>query len=322
MYEVYNRWPEHSEEAFNTKYEKLHDYDIDHIVFAGMGGSGTLGDFFASILSKENIHVSVVKGYLLPKTVDSKTLVVATSVSGNTIETLTVLDSARKLDCKLVAFSSGGKMKEFCMKNRIEYRDIPLIHSPRASFPTFLFSIVNILDSILPIKKEDIQESILELKKLKKEIATENFNESNTAFTIAKWINGIPMIYYPFGLQAAATRFKNSLQENAKIHAFIEDVVEASHNGIVAWERATNVKPIILRGQDDFIKTKERWDILKEFFEQKGIDYREIFSVNGSIFSKLINLIYLLDFVSIYLALLSKVDPSPVEPIDFIKARI
>ena len=70
--------------------------DVDNIVFAGMGGSGTIGDTIESILSKQNIHVNVVKGYVLPKTVDSNTLVIATSVSGNTDETLEILKKAKK----------------------------------------------------------------------------------------------------------------------------------------------------------------------------------------------------------------------------------
>ena len=102
------------------------------------------------------------------------------------------------------------------------------------------------------------------------------------------------MIYYPFGLQSAAIRFKNSLQENVKIHAFAEDVVEACHNGIVSWEKKSDVQPILIQGQDDYIKTKERWQMLKEFLQQNNIEYREIMSVNGSILSKIINLIYLL----------------------------
>ena len=97
-------------------------------------GSGAIGDLFASILSKTNIHVSIVKGYLLPKTVDKNTLVVTTSVSGNTIETLTVLNSVKDLDCHVIAFSSGGKMEEFCGKHKINFKKIDLIHSPRTSF--------------------------------------------------------------------------------------------------------------------------------------------------------------------------------------------
>ena len=90
MYEVYDNWPEIIEGILERDFRKLEYSGIDHIVFAGMGGSGALGDIFASISSKSNIHVSVIKGYLLPKTVDKNTLVVTTSVSGNTVETLNV----------------------------------------------------------------------------------------------------------------------------------------------------------------------------------------------------------------------------------------
>jgi glucose/mannose-6-phosphate isomerase len=130
------------------------------------------------------------------------------------------------------------------------------------------------------------------------------------------------MIYYPWGLQAAAVRFKSSLQENAKSHAIIEDVIEASHNGVMAWEKPSDVKPILLQGQDDYVKTKERWKILKEYFAQNNIDYKEIVSVKGSILTKLVCLIYLLDYASIYHAIIKGTDPSPVKSIDFIKARL
>ena len=113
MYKIYDRWPEIAKVAFESDLNPVDFKNIDHIIFAGMGGSGAIGDLFASILSKTNIHVSLVKGYVLPKTVDKNTLIVTTSVSGNTIETLTVLDSAKKLDCNIIAFSSGGKMEEF-----------------------------------------------------------------------------------------------------------------------------------------------------------------------------------------------------------------
>ena len=131
-----------------------------------------------------------------------------------------------------------------------------------------------------------------------------------------------PLIYYPDGLKAAAIRFKNSLQENSKIHASIEDIIEASHNSISIWENENNFKPILLQGSDDFIKTKERWNIVKEYFAIKNIDYEEISSVEGNIISKLVCLIYLLDYTSIYRAILSEIDPSPVNAINFVKKRL
>jgi len=287
MYKVYDNWPQIAKESYESDSEPVDFENIDHIVFSGMGGSGALGDILSSILSKTNVHVNVVKGYHLPKTVDSNTLVVTTSISGNTAETLTVLDSARKTSCKLIAFSSGGKMEKYCIKNNVEYRKIPMTHSARASFPAFLYSILKTLNSIIPVKKEDISKSINEIKNSQKLISSSNL-ENNPSLNLAEWINCIPLIYYPWGFQAAAIRFKASLQENAKIHAIAENVIESCHNGVVSWEKPSEIKPILLQGQEDDIKTKERWKILKEFFETKKIDYWEVLSVQGNILSKLI----------------------------------
>ncbi len=322
MYKVYDDWPKLALNAFNFPHKKINYTKINHIVFAGMGGSGTIGDVFEAILSKTNIHVTNVKGYHLPKTVDSKTLVVVMSVSGDTDETLTVLKSTLKLDCKVLAISSGGKVEKICLDNNVEYRKIEKIHSPRASLVNFLYSIINILDLILPIGKLEVEESIREMETLQKIIFTKNLNEKNISLNLAKWIKGIPVIYYPFGLESAAIRFKNSLQENSKSHAIVEDVIEACHNGIVSWEKKSECKPILLEGVDDFIKTKERWEILKEFFKKEGIDFYEIISVKGGILSKIINLIYVLDFASIYLGIILKLDPTTVKSIEYIKNKL
>jgi glucose/mannose-6-phosphate isomerase len=322
MSEVYDRWPQIARENFSANFSKVDITNIDHVVFAGMGGSGTIGDLFASILSKTDIHVSVIKGYLLPKTVDSNTLVVTTSISGNTSETISILKNVEKVDAKFVALSSGGIMEKFCMDKKIKYYKIKEEHSPRASFVGFLYSALNILEQIVPVKKTDISKSIESLFDIQKLISSKNLNKTNEALQIAEWIKEIPMVYYPWGLQSAAIRFKNSMQENAKMHVMTEDVIEACHNGIVAWDKPKNILPILIQGKDDYVKTKERWKIVKEFFREKGIPYKEIFSQEGSILNKLVCLIYVLDYASIYTAIISKIDPSPVNSIDFIKKRL
>ncbi|MDH3794539.1 MAG: glucose-6-phosphate isomerase [Nitrosopumilus sp.] len=322
IHKIYDRWPEIAKESYESKLEPVNFDNINHVVFSGMGGSGAIGDLFSSILSKTDIHVTVVKGYLLPKTVDSNTLIVATSVSGNTIETLTTLKSAVNLRCKEIAFSSGGKIKSFCLKNKIHYRNIPKYHSPRASFVSYVYSILRVLNSVIPIEKQDILESLVKLDETSKQISSKNLSETNPSLNLAKWISAIPVIYYPWGLQAGAIRFKNSLQENAKTHAMIEDVIEACHNGIVAWEKTSSVQPILLEGENDYVKTKERWNILKEYFKINGIDNKEIFSIKGNILSKLINLIYLLDYATIYLAIKLETNPSSTESIEFVKHKL
>ena len=322
MYQTYDKWPEIAKNSFDNDFEKFDTKGIDHIVFSGMGGSGSIGDVVSAILSKEDIHVSNVKGYHLPKTVDSNSLVVATSISGNTKETLTVLEKAQKTDAKIAVFSSGGMIQKFSETNNLFFQEISMIHSPRASFPKFLFSILNILKEIIPIKEIDIKEAISSLEITRNSIFSNNLTEENISLKLAEWIKEIPLIYYPWGLQSAAIRFKNSLQENSKTHVITEDVIESCHNDIVAWEKNSNVQPILIRGNDDHIKTIERWDILKEFFNDKKIEFFEIKSIDGNILSKLVNLVYSLDYASIYHAVLNKIDPSPVSAIDFVKNKL
>ena len=322
MHNVYDKWAHIAKNAYESDFEPVDFKDIDHVVFSGMGGSGTIGDLFSSILSKTNVHTTVVKGYELPKTVDKNTLVVVTSVSGNTVETLTTLESANKKKCKIIAFSSGGKMESFCSKNNIVFRKIPEIHSPRASFPSYVYSILKTLNSIIPLKKQEIIDSLKQLELTSKEISSEDLSDKNPSVNLAHSITGFPVIYYPWGLEATAIRFKNSLQENAKTHAIIEDVIESSHNGIVSWERPSDMVPIMIEGTNDHIKTKERQTILRHYFEENNITYREISSIDGGILSKIMCLIYLLDYSTIYYAIIHGIDPSPIKSIDFIKRML
>ena len=322
MFKVYDMWPDIAKESYEQEFSKPEFDDIDHIVFSGMGGSGTMGDVFSSILSKNDIHTSVVKGYLLPKTVDENTLVVVTSVSGNTQEPLMILKNSKNSKAKFIAFSSGGMIKKYALKNEINYQEIKMEHSPRASFPKYVFSMLRTLESVIPVKKSDVLDTISKMEIVRKNIFSNNLNENNTALNLAKWITGTPVLYYPWGLESAAIRFKNSLQENSKLHVMAEDIIEVCHNGVVSWEKDSVMQPILIQGHNDYSKTKERSKILKEFFNSKQIEYKEISSVKGSIISKIINLIYLFDYVSVYHSVISGIDPSPVSAIDFIKERL
>ena len=321
MYKIYDEWPNIAKVSYETKFDPIDFKNLSHIVFAGMGGSGAINDIFSSI-GASKIQVSSIKGHILPRNVDSDTLVVATSVSGNTAETLTIFDSAKRSGSKIIAFSSGGQLQKYCNLHKIEYRNIPMIHSPRTSFASFLYSMLHVLEKVIPIRKEEILGSISQLQNLKKQISSSNLTETNPALELANWIRVIPLVYYPQGLYASAIRFKNSLQENAKSHVIVEEVGEACHNGIVSWETPSPIQPILMEGQDDHVQTKQRWKILKQYFEEKNIHYKEIFSVKGSLLSKLVNLNYLLDYSTIYYAILHGTDPSPIKSTDFVKSRL
>jgi glucose/mannose-6-phosphate isomerase len=322
MHYAYDTWPDLARDAYNSELQPIDFKNIDHVVFSGMGGSGAIGDLFSSMLSKTDIHTTVVKGYTLPKTVDKNTLVVCTSVSGNTDETLSILKKCTELNCKTIGFSSGNTLESICEKNNIEHRQIPITHSPRTSFPSYVFSILKTIRTIVPIREDEISSCLRNLENVKKEIYSKNLSNNNPSVNLANWISGIPVIYYPWGLEAAAIRFKNSLQENAKTHATIENIIESGHNGIVSWERDSTMTPILLTGTDDHKKTKDRWNIIREYFEIKNIQYKEISTIDGGILSKIMSMIYVLDYCSIYYAIKLGINPSPIESIDFIKERL
>jgi glucose/mannose-6-phosphate isomerase len=178
------------------------------------------------------------------------------------------------------------------------------------------------LYNFLNLEHNDILESIIELERLRDKIHSSNLSHDNPSLNLAEWLFGIPLIYHPYGLRSSCIRFKNSLNENAKMHVFTEDVIEECHNGIVAWEKSSNVQPILIEGHDDHVKTKQRWKILEKFFQQNNIDYKKIVSIEGNIISKLITLIYLFDYSSIYKSVLDGIDPSPVNSIDYMKSKL
>ena len=318
IYSAYDAWPEMASEAYEGSPGAIDASGVNHVVFAGMGGSGALGDFAAALMSGLDMHVSMVKGYNLPRTADAETLVVCSSVSGNTSETLTVLEKAAAASCRTLSFSSGGAMRDYCRRNSLPHRTVKASHSPRASFASFLYGILAALGDVAGTGPRDVAESVRVMERTRADVTREG---PNPARDLAEWLTGMPVVYYPWGFKAAAVRFKNSLQENAKSHAIVEDVLEASHNGIVAWESPSAARPVIIRGPDDNPKTKERWDIFGEYFDSRGIPYRTVRSVEGHILTKLVNLVYMLDYTTLYLADIRGVDPTPVDSIEFVRRR-
>lgn len=320
MCKAYDSWPNIAEEIYEKENYDIIDFkNIKHVAFTGMGGSGAVGGIFSSVLAKSGIHTSVIKSHLLPKTINDETLVVITSISGNTEESLSIIQETKKKNIKTIAYSSGGKIKEFCNNNQIKFQHLEKIHSPRTSLLSALYTMLKTLGPQFDISKMEVQNSINQMKKTREMINSSQLNESNPAIKLAEWISGIPVVYYPQGLESAAIRFKNSLQENAKIHVVAEEVLEACHNGIMSWERTSDIKCVLIRGLDDHSKTKTRFEIIKQYFNEKNISFYEVNSVSGELLSKIINLIFQLDYTSIYHAIMNQTDPTPLESIEYIK---
>jgi len=315
MIDVYKSWPEYAEESFNLS--KKMNVEFDNIVVSGMGGSGIIGNVLSYLTES---YVSVSKGYFLPRNITKNTLVVCNSASGNTLETLTLLKTAYKMGCKIVAFSSGGKVETYCNRNKIPYQKYKMLNSPRSSLVFSLYTILGSLSESIGLPKKHVTESIRNLKKTREIIFSSERN--NPSSDLAKFISGVPICYYSPKLLPAALRFKNDFQENCKRHAMIEEIAESCHNSINAWEQPSDINPILFRKDDDHILIKKQFDVVKEYLESKKVKYMEVFTSKGNLLNALINPMYHMGYATILHAINNNIDPTDIPAIRFIKARL
>lgn len=320
MIEKLMRFPEMCEEALSFRVEPPKQ-KISRVVLAGMGGSGIAGDLIRDWLDP-SIPMETCKGYLLPNWVDGETLVVATSYSGNTEETLSCFSDAMRRDAALIGITSGGKLEEECNKFGKPLIKIPPGLPPRVALPYLFFSTVVIMKEcgIVSRRDEEIRESIKTLRELREKMDPEI--ENNRAVVVAKKIKDtIPFIYAPPPLYGAAKRFKTQLNENSKIQAKVEFFPELCHNEIVGLGAAPkNVSFVFFRDVEESERMKVRIEFTRKLVgEKKAIELR---GEGKGRLSRILSLVYFGDFVSFYLAILRGVDPTPVEEISELKTEL
>lgn len=287
--------------------------EIDKIVVAGMGGSAIVGDILKAYMLKDDMPVFVNRDYKVPGFVDEKTLVFAVSYSGNTEETISSVNDAKERGAKVIAITSGGKLKDICD----EYIEVPKDFQPRAAVGYLLFPMLGVLHNsgITNVKNEELNETINILKK-KQEF-------KDRAEELAKKLaNKIPIIYSSEKLSSAAYRFKTQINENVKYPAFYSTFPEMNHNEINAFRGMDRrFAAIFLRDVHDNDRVKKRMDICKEIMEER-IDVEEMHVQGESLLARIFSAIYMGDLTSYYFALRERIDPSPVEVIERLKKQL
>ncbi len=306
--------------------------DIKNIVLIGMGGSAIGGDLVRTYLSsKLLIPFQIVRHYELPEYVDDESLVIASSYSGNTEETLNALEDALDRKAMIAAVSTGGMLKEVADVNDIPVAVIPEGLQPRAALG---YSFVPIL--VFFEKIGLIENAVTEIKAVIDHLnaSRENFIEdidieNNPAKKLAEKISGkIPIIYGgPSLTDVVAVRWKGQICENAKNLAFANNYAEFNHNELVGWMNSMKFYKkyfivIQLRDQDDNDRIKKRMDIVRNIISEMHINLIEINSNGSTPLARIFHLIQYGDFVSYYLAVLNKVDPSPVKVIQKLKKQL
>lgn len=336
---MYNRifdFPEHMGKALKLaevwKVQAEDFADIRNIVVIGMGGSAIAGDLVRSYLApKLLIPFQVCRDYNLPEYVDDETLVIASSYSGNTEETLSALDDALQRKALIAAITTGGMMEDVAKINDIPMITLPTGLQPRAALgysfvPTLMF-----FDKIGMISgaADEITHVVSKLEKLREKYIEDNPTLSNPAKRIAGMIHGkIPIIYSgPVITDTVAVRWKGQISENGKNLAFANQFPEMNHNELVGWSKTIEeykdkLTVIFLRDVDDHPKVRRRMNIVKDVIEKLEVQVVDLHSMGETRLERMFSLIQMGDFISYYLAVLNEVDPTPVDVIESLKQQL
>lgn len=310
--------------------QSIKELDFDsvpnEIVILGMGGSAIGGDLLKSIvhqLTNDSIRITVNRNYDLPEYINSKTLVVASSYSGNTEETLFAFEKAQKKTNNLFAITSGGKLEKICNEKGFPYLKLPSGFQPRAalaySFFGLLYLVVNneiLGDNFNSQIRLSINELTTTIKKLTERYSAHEI--TNPAFKLANNLFGyIPVIYSSVGmLDAVNTRWKGQFNENSKSLCFNNFIPEMNHNEISGWvipeDLVKRYRIILLRDKSVNPRVKVRLDAIKEIFKGMDLQVDEFYGIGEHFLTRMFDLIHLGDWTSYYLAVLNNQDPMEI----------
>jgi glucose/mannose-6-phosphate isomerase len=325
--------PWQCQQAFQTamSFNLPADYkEVDKIVVLGMGGSAIGGDLVRSLAETESrIPILVHRDYGLPAFVNDRTLVIASSYSGNTEETLSAFELALKTKAKKLAMTTGGKLKEMAEENHIPVFIINYQAQPRAALGFSFTPTLGVLQKLgfLSDKSADVAETVKILESLSARIDEKAPLANNPAKQMAQRLYGcLPVIYGAGILAEVAHRWKTQINENSKAWAFYEVFPELNHNATVGFEYprelASQIRVILLRSPLFNQRVQLRYEVTCELLARAGVKYEFVDSEGRSPLSQMVSTVSFGDYVSYYLAILYRVDPSPVEVINYLKERL
>jgi glucose/mannose-6-phosphate isomerase len=291
-----------------------------------MGGSAISADLLSCYLDDElDIPFSSCRDYLLPKFADENSLVIASSYSGNTEETISCLKDALKRGCKIIIVSTEGEVKKIASENNLPWISLQKGFQPRYALGASFFTMLNILQTLKLIPSQD--DVVNEIKSLWKQKGIDNSEDENLALkTAEKLIGFIPLIYSSSKFEAIGYRLKCQLNENSKLHAFNAVIPELNHNEIIGWEtfseKQFNAKLITILDEDYHPQIQKRFDITRDLAQRSKVEIITLRSSEKNIKARIMDLIYLGDWITYYLSILRDFDPSEIDYIMELKQSL
>ena len=333
MFDAIWKFPNNLSDAIelSNNINLINNYNnISNIVIAGMGGSAIGGDV-VSILEKSNINCPFIicRGYELPNWVNERTLVICSSYSGNTEETLAALEDGLKKKAQIIGITTGGELK---VKLKALDKDVVLIPAglqPRAALAFSFVPMIKILEKISIIRTNVniwLEDAISTLRDCREIYGGESME--NPTFELAQQVyKNIPIIYADNSTHGiAAVRLKGQLCENGKMLSYYNDLPELNHNEIVGWENNSDhfkhLFVLWLTDQSDNQRVKHRQEITQKILNEIGIDQFVIEMTGNSFQERFLHMINYGDWLSFWCAIAHCTDPSPVLKIDRLKQEL
>jgi glucose/mannose-6-phosphate isomerase len=295
--------------------------EIRNIVITGLGGSGIGGSIIAQVTEKETgIPVLVNKDYFLPNFVNPHTLVIVSSYSGNTEETVSCFEMALKKNAKICCVTAGGKVLEMAKKNNCDHIIIPGGRPPRSAFAYSFSQLLYVLHGYKLIA-DDFK------SQLKKTVALldheEEHIQSEAYYLAEKLHKKIPVIYSAANFEGVAIRFRQQVNENSKMLCWNSVLPEMNHNELVGWTiENKKLAVVFFRNEDDYSRTQSRMDLTKQVVSKYTPYVFEVFSKGSSQLEKTFYLVHFGDWVSWYLSEIRNIDATEVKVIDFLKGEL
>ncbi len=296
----------------------LEQKSFKSFTLAGMGGSTLTGEFVVDYLRDFSVPFYVLRDYRLPNYLGKEDLILCSSYSGNTEETLAVFQEALSRQIPVIVLAHGGRLRELASKNRVPCLEIPTCVQPRQGLGNFFVSIVTLLERLgqLPSQEKVFQH-------LASFLDTEQSTSEQTGKKLSLLLKGrMPIIYGPIQLTGACNAIKIKFNENCKITSFFNVFPEINHNEMIGWTKPLFVGTLIyLVSQTMSERLRQRMDITEEIVRDK-IPVMRLDLKGGAPLLEMFHAVQLGDFITYYLAQQMGVEPAPVPMIEEFKKKL
>jgi glucose/mannose-6-phosphate isomerase len=303
---------------------------INNVAILGMGGSAIGGDLLSSLVIDEcKVPISVHRGYTVPAFVDEKTLVIASSYSGTTEETLSAFKQTFATGAKKMVMTSGGELGKIAAEHGLPAFIFDYKSPPRAAMPLSFIALLGISYKLGLISDQtsDVDEACSILSELAASINETVPEKNNPAKQMARRLYGnMAVIYGGEHLSEVAARWKIQVNENAKAWATSAAFPELNHNSATGYtvpkEISERARVIMLRADTLHPRVLLRYDITSSILDQHGVKHEIVDATGKGKLAQMMSLILMGDYVSYYLALLYGIDPYPIKAVEYLKSEL